>query len=297
MTHAGDVRDGTVPLVVTVVIPARDAAATLQLQLEALDRQEGDVRFGVIVVDNGSTDGTGAMAAAHRSSRYSLQVVQEPAAGVNHARNAGIAAAPEGLVLLCDADDEVSPQWVAQMAAAAAPGIWLAGVVDYAALNSRRTRLQWGAGVRSSCITPEPFVDRTFGGNCGFHRSTWESSGRFDDSLSGTGDETEFFERAYAAGFRQRWVPDAVIAYRLRPGLRNMCRQRYRQGRNLVRMMSRSADEASLAVDRRATVRALVKLMVVSPTYLFTSSRRYSWLGSFCRHVGRLAGHRAVVTA
>lgn len=278
----------------TVVIPARNAAATLQQQLDALDRQIGDVAFEVILVDNGSTDDTAALAASHRSSRYSLRVVAESNAGINHARNAGITAAADGYVLLCDADDEVTPAWVAEMAASRTPGKWSAGVVDYTVINSPRTRLQWGAAERSACETSDPYVDRTFGGNCGFHRSMWAAIGRFDSNLSGIGgDETEFFMRAHAAGFRQQWVPDAVVRYRLRPGVRNMTRQRFRQGRTQVRMAGANGGANLTAVpDAAATRRSLLKLAVASPKYAWPARRRYAWLAAVSRHLGRLAGHR-----
>lgn len=295
MTSADPLGDAGSARAVTVVIPARNAVATLGAQLAALDRQTGDIQFNVIVVDNGSTDGTGALAAAHVSPRYSLRVVHEPVAGTNSARNAGIALVDNGMVLLCDADDEVSPQWVSELVAAWTPGTWVAGIVDYTTLNSARTRLQWGAAARSAGVTPEPFVDWTFSCNCGFDRAMWADIGGFDATLSGVGgDDTEFFMRAYAAGYRQRWAPDALVAYRLRAGVRNMCRQRYRQGRNQVRVASRSAASAALAPGRGATVRSLAWLLLATPRYLFTASRRYQWLGAACGHVGRLVGYRAV---
>ena len=279
---------------VTVVIPARNAAATLGQQLVALDRQVGDVQFEVVLVDNGSTDGTAAVAHAHGTVRYSLRVVSEAQPGINWARNAGVAAAGNGLVLLCDADDEAAPGWVAAMVAAAEPGTWVAGVVDYAALNSTRTRLQWGAPALSECSVNEPFVDRTFGCCCGFDRAMWADLGGFDNRLSGIGgDETEFFMRAYAAGYRQRWVPNAVVGYRLRPGVRNLCRQRFRQGRNQVRMSRLPGGEVGPALPgRRATRRALAKLAVASPKYVVPGASRYRWLAAVSRHLGRLAGYR-----
>jgi hypothetical protein len=124
----------------------------------------------------------------------------------------------------------------------------------------------------------------------------WQEIGRFDSSLSGIGgDETEFFMRAHAAGYRQQWVPDAVVRYRLRPGVRNMVRQRFRQGRNQVRMARRNGGANLTGVpDASATRRSLVKLLVVSPKYVWPARCRYEWLGAFSRSLGRLAGHRSL---
>jgi glycosyltransferase involved in cell wall biosynthesis len=277
---------------VTVVIPARNAAATLTRQLDALERQTGDLPFRVILVDNGSTDGTGDLARSFPATRFDIVVVEEQRPGINYARNCGIDAAPEGAVLLCDADDEVSPSWVTAMHAALSGSTWAAGVVDYASLNDELTRAQWGAPERSSCDTSEPFVDRTFGGNCGFLKSMWAEVGRFDDRLSGSGDETELFMRAYEAGYRQVWVPEGVIGYRLRPGVRNMSRRRVRQGRNQVRMSRLAGGRVGPPLPgARATVMSLLKLVVVSPTYAYPAARRYEWLAAVSRHIGRLVGH------
>ena len=277
----------------TVVIPARNAAATLMRQLEALERQIGDLPFRVILVDNGSTDGTGDLARAFPATRFDIVVVEEERPGINCARNRGIDAAPEGAVLLCDADDEVSPGWLVAMHAALTGRTWVAGVVDYTSLNDELTRTQWGAEERSSCETPEPFIDRTFGCNCGFFKSMWAEVGRFDDRLSGIGgDETELFMRAYAAGYRQVWVPEGVVGYRLRSGVRNMSRQRFRQGRNQVRMSRLAGGRVGPPLPgARATVMSLLTLVVVSPKYAHPAARRYEWLSAASRHIGRLVGH------
>jgi GT2 family glycosyltransferase len=276
---------------VTVVIPALDAAGTLPAQLDALARQTYDQPFEVIVVDNGSTDGTGDVARAHAvGERARVRVVHEERRGINNSRNAGIDAAADGRVLLCDADDVVDDGWLAAMVRALTDGVWVAGRLDYTVLNSDRTREVWGVGLRSTFVETDPFVDNTYGCNCGFRRAMWNQVGRFDPRLNGTGgDENEFFMRAHAAGFRPRHVPDAIAGYRLRPGVRAMMRQRYRQGKNQVAMRRLAggrllAEQFTIASEVRLTAKTLVAL----PLYLGSARRRCSWLGSTSRHAGRL---------
>jgi glycosyltransferase involved in cell wall biosynthesis len=276
---------------VTVVIPALDAADTLPAQLDALARQTYDQPFEVIVVDNGSTDGTGDVARAHPvGERAGLRVVHEARRGINCSRNAGIEAAAEGRVLLCDADDVVDDGWLAAMVTALTDGVWVAGRLDYTVLNTDRTREIWGVGRTSTFVETDPFVDNTYGCNCGFHRAMWMQVGRFDPRLNGTGgDENEFFMRAHAAGFRPRHVPDAVAGYRLRTGVRAMVRQRYRQGRNQVAMRRLAGgrllpEQFTIASELRVTAKTLVAL----PLHLRTTRHRCAWLGSMSRHTGRL---------
>ncbi|OWY63267.1 hypothetical protein B7486_54025, partial [cyanobacterium TDX16] len=59
----------------------------------------------VVVVDDGSTDGTAAVAGSFGARLAGLQVLQRPHEGIGAARNAGIAASTGGLVCFLDADD------------------------------------------------------------------------------------------------------------------------------------------------------------------------------------------------
>jgi glycosyltransferase involved in cell wall biosynthesis len=278
-------------LPVTVVIPARNAAATLQRQLKALHNQRGGQPFEVIVVDNGSTDATAAVAASGGGDHFRVRVVSEGRAGVNRARNAGVAAAVAGVVLLCDADDEVHDGWVAALSAAVDDRHWAGGSVDYEALNSSRTRSLWGAPARAVPSIGEPYVDRTVGCSCGFTTSMWQELGGFEDQLSGAGDENEFFMRAHAAGFRLRPAPDAVVSYTLRPGRRAFIRQRYRSGRGHA-MAARFPGGHYLlpTVQPRQAVVLTIKLLMSAPKYCLSSESRWTWVGAVGRQTGRHVG-------
>ncbi len=285
----GTTQDSRAGSSITVVVPALNAAATIRRQIEALDRQRFDRRFLVIVVDNGSDDGTGELAAGVRSERHDLTVIHESRRGINVARNAGIAAAPDGMVFLCDADDEVDEGWLAAMVRALRPGTWVAGALGYDELNPPRTRRIWDVGSHSTMRPSDPYVDDTRGSNCGFLRSMWLALGGFDERLSGTGgDENEFFMRARAAGYRPVHVPAAVVNYRLRPGVRLMVRQRYRQGKNQVAM---SRLPGGRLLPQRYTfpscLRATAKAIAVGPRDL-VGGRQYLWIASVSRHIGRL---------
>lgn len=263
----------------TVVIPVLNAASTIEAQLAALDSQEFAGALEVVVVDNGSQDATRAIAEGYEARTCTVRVIDEPNRGVNRARNAGVAAASSGFVLLCDADDVVHPGWVAAMSAAIGPGKFAAGAVDYETLNSERTRRIWAA-------PPVSTTRWTFGGNCGFTKSMWQEIGGFDPRLSGHGDETEMFERAAAAGYQQVYVPAALVAYRLRPGLSGMVRTRYRQGRSIVRTERRTGRPMGSVSDRSAPVLRLLRIVLSGPKWWVSPVRRYEWLGSLCRQIG-----------
>ncbi|MGY1753678.1 glycosyltransferase family 2 protein [Blastococcus sp. SYSU D01042] len=86
-------------LTVDVVLPCLDEAASLPWLLSRLP--EG---YRAIVADNGSTDGSAAIAAAHGAT-----VVAVPQRGFGAAAHAGLEAATAEWVCFCDADGSMDP--------------------------------------------------------------------------------------------------------------------------------------------------------------------------------------------
>lgn len=104
---------------VTVVIPARNEERILERCLLALQRQP-DPAEEIIVVDNGSGDGTAAI--AERFSR--VRVISEPRPGITYARTTGFDAARGEVIARIDADSLVRPDWVRRLRDAfASPGV------------------------------------------------------------------------------------------------------------------------------------------------------------------------------
>jgi cellulose synthase/poly-beta-1,6-N-acetylglucosamine synthase-like glycosyltransferase len=97
----------------SVIIPAYNAAHTLGACLAALAGQTVPAgTYEVLVVDDGSTDGTAAVA-----RRRGVTVLQLEHAGAAAARNAGARRARGEVLLFTDADCEPLPDWIAQMVA------------------------------------------------------------------------------------------------------------------------------------------------------------------------------------
>ena len=106
---------------VSVVIPALDSADTVGDTLRALDRQSGASALEVIVVDNGSSDGTADVARA-----FGATVLEEPTPGPSAARNRGLRHARGDIVAHVDADTVPTRQWLeAIVSPFADPGVLL----------------------------------------------------------------------------------------------------------------------------------------------------------------------------
>jgi glycosyltransferase involved in cell wall biosynthesis len=92
-----------------VIVPARNAAATIGDTLAGLARQSPDPGFEVIVVDDGSDDETAAIAAAAGAT-----VLREDRRGPGPARNRGAAAASAPALAFLDADCAPHPDWLGE---------------------------------------------------------------------------------------------------------------------------------------------------------------------------------------
>jgi hypothetical protein len=99
---------------ISVVIPARDAAATVGRTITALAAQELDGEWEAILVDDGSTDGTVSVAqAAAAAAHMDLTWVRQEPSGPGPARNLGAANASAPALAFLDADCFPQRGWLA----------------------------------------------------------------------------------------------------------------------------------------------------------------------------------------
>ncbi len=98
---------------VSVVVPVLNGAETIRDLLRSLTRQAGVPRdVEVIVVDNGSTDGT-----TDRLVGFPVTLLHEATPGASAARNRGLSHAGGEVVVFADADTIPTRGWLAQMLA------------------------------------------------------------------------------------------------------------------------------------------------------------------------------------
>ena len=108
-SRQGPLRSIDGPLI-SVVIPAHNAAPTLQIATASLLEQTWR-NVELVVVDDRSTDGTAAIAASLASRDGRIRVLSNARApGAYGARNTGIEAARGAFIALHDADDWAHPQ-------------------------------------------------------------------------------------------------------------------------------------------------------------------------------------------
>ena len=217
------------PCELSVVIPARNAAATIGVQLESLARQRFDLPWEVVVVDNRSTDETRAIVQSFADRLPRLRIVDASGRqGIGYARNQGVEAAGGRLIAFCDADDAVSDGWLEAIAAGLARYGGVATPRDHDLLND-----DW---VRDSRDPPTPsgyhenwyppYLPHTGSGGMGIRRKHHEAIGGFDESFSSCEDNDYCF-RLQLQGVELGTVEGAVYHYRFKDTLRAMFRQAY----------------------------------------------------------------------
>lgn len=223
---------------VAVVIPAWNAAATIGRQLSALAQQEYDGIWQVVVVDNGSSDETSAVATTYvETFPVDLCVVrlEPPNRGVGAARNAGVQATDAPLVVFCDADDEVAPGWVRALAAALASAAGAGGRLEVTRLNSVEM-LPWSTPMadwqQTWLVSSEWGMPSPVGACCAVTRVAWSSVGGFNERLGDRGEDVDFFWRLQLAGHALADAPGAVVNYRLAPTPLQFLAKLYRTGRS-----------------------------------------------------------------
>ena len=243
------------PPAVSVVVPTRNRAGYLAVTLASLAAQRLDAAYEMLVVDDGSSDGTAEVAA--RAAVRCLRL--EPARGLNGARNAGIAATAGPLVAFVDDDVWAPSGWLSALREGADrhPEAEAFGGPIRARLEGPAPR---GCGRELPPITTldlgreDTETEMVWGANFAVRRRAFERCGLFDERLSGHGDEEDWLLGLRSAGGRIAYVAAAGLDHR-RAGddarLRSLARAAFQRGRNARRTDRRRASAPSPARELR----------------------------------------------
>ena len=224
----------------SVVIPTYNAAHLIPHQLDALAAQVDAPLFEVVVADNGSTDDLATVIDRWRDKVPGLRIVDASRGqGVSVARNVGIKHAGTDRILICDADDVVSPGWVRAFFAALDAHPLAGGPAETVTLSGPSAG--WVPIDEQSTGLYETWGGRTYGlgGNTAMRREVWERVGGYDEAFPAGAEEIDFAWRAWDLGYRFAYVPDALLHYRIRTDLRGVLRQQYNSGRGTATLYNK----------------------------------------------------------
>jgi glycosyltransferase involved in cell wall biosynthesis len=217
---------------VAVIIPAFNAAGTLGVQLEALSHQDYDGPWEVIVVDNGSTDATVAVARSYASLLPLKTVDARALRGPGYARNVGVQASRAPRLAFVDADDEVGRGWLAAMVQAIDDHGVVASRFDLDRLNSTRVRDRRAMAQERGLGTHNyvPYLPHVSASGLGVLKKIHDAIGGFDPQLRVL-EDTDYCWRLQLSGYSIHFEPDALVHYRLRATTAASLRQSFNYGR------------------------------------------------------------------
>ena len=233
----------------TVVVCTYNRAELLAESLEAIVRElEATPAIELVVVDNNSSDETPEVAAAKVRGVRAARVVREPAQGLSHARNRGLAEASAPWVAYVDDDALVERGWAARALATIADGAFDAfgGVYvpwyKYGRPRWFRDSYASNAGIAERRLLGE----REFfsGGNAVLSRRALDEVGGFSSELGmkgavrAYGEETAVQIRMRARGLRIGFDPELIVRHVVAPQklqVRGLLANYYAAGRDYWR--------------------------------------------------------------
>lgn len=207
---------------VTVVMPVLNGTRTIGECLDALAAQEGLGEWELVVVDNGSTDGTAEFVRDHRLGKEGrARVVNEPARGPYAARNAGIGEATAPVIAFTDCDCVPETGWLSAGLRAIASGADLVG--GQIVQRGSASPTIWERYDRATYLHQDRFIaveHFAATANLFVRASVIAAIGRFRPELVASGD-LEFGQRATRAGYRLLYAPDAKVLHHPRTTMRD----------------------------------------------------------------------------
>lgn len=221
---------------ITVVIPAYNCADTISMCLESIFAQTYPRdRFEVILVDDGSTDGTAPVAQTCAATQHEyLSILSQANGGPASARNAGIRMARGSIVAFIDADCIASPDWLTSLARAFDQHPDVAGIGGplhnavqsetmiaryLVAANFYRHREHRGK------------VDYLLTANAAFLRSALNQVGGFTERKRAWAEDADLSFRLTQSGHRLLLIPEGFVThFGVLESLRDFVRGLYNYG-------------------------------------------------------------------
>lgn len=253
----------------SVVIPAYQAAAVLPGCLNALRQQTIDcAAYEIIVVDDGSGDGTADAAEQALRDFPAAQVIRSEHGGPAHARNLGAWAAQGDVLLFTDADCEPAPDWLERLVRVldepSISGAKGAYATRQRSLVARFVQQEYEERYdHTQRQTTIDFIDTH---SAAYRREVFVENRGFD-AVSfplATVEDQEFSFRLAARGYHFVFVPEARVYHQHTTTLTRYFRRKYRIGHWKMRLLKRHPGKAVRDSHTPQSVKAQIILLAAS---------------------------------
>ena len=231
-------------MLVSVVLPCYNGAATLAVMLDSLVRQTYEGEWELVFVNNGSTDNSVEMAMSY-ADRLPVRVVQAyighgPQGTVGHSYTVGFRAAKGDVILVCESDDECDPDWMRHMVKALETCDFAVPALDYERLNPPsitwgKDRVLQGRAEGLPTVVGPLHLPFAACNAIGMTRNCYTRVGDPTDWI-GTAWDVDYCWRVQLAGMKLTYVPEALVHYRLRDTAEGRFKQARTWGRVHVKL-------------------------------------------------------------
>lgn len=218
------------PTPVSVIVCTRNGCGRIGGCLAAIGLMTGG-NFEVIVVDDGSTDGTADLVAKFFPE---VRLLRLPPGGLSVARNAGAAAATGSILAFTDDDCEPDAEWVSRLRRGFADGRFAAAGgpnLPPPARSLTEAVVSAAPGAPSHVMLDDEEAEHLPGCNIAVTKAAFDAIGGFDPQFHTAGDDVDFCWRLRDAGYRMGFVPGAFVWHWRRPSMRAYLRQQRGYGR------------------------------------------------------------------
>jgi O-antigen biosynthesis protein len=225
---------------ISVVVCAYNAEPTMRDCLESLTKLSYP-RYEAVIVDDGSTDRTGAIADEYPQ----FKIVHQPNRGLSAARNVGMAAATGDIIAYLDSDAMADPDWLTYLA-------WKFKRTDHAGVGGPNLPPP-EEGWLANCVASSPgspthilldddTAEHIPGCNMAFRKDALAEIGGFDTTYTAAGDDVDICWRLQERGHRIGFSPAAIVWHHRRKTIKSYLKQQMGYGKAEAMLLQKHPD-------------------------------------------------------
>ncbi len=257
---------------ISIIIPHLNGKQHLDDCLSSL-RAQTYRDFEVLLVDNGSTDGSQEYVRANFPDVKLLELGQNQ--GFTGACNAGREAAKGEIIILLNNDTEADPNWLQEVSQAFAQRPEVGSVASKMLLFDQRDHFHTAGdfygidgipgnrGVWQADVGQYDQVEYVFGacgGAAAYRRAMLEEIGFLDDDFYFSCEDVDLAFRANLAGWRTLYAPTAVVYHKLKASGGSGVMSSYYDGRNFFYIIWKNYPRTMMRQNWRALIGAQLKI-------------------------------------
>ncbi|MBU1753118.1 glycosyltransferase [bacterium] len=217
---------------ISFIVPAYNTESTIKQAVESIFNQKGDYLIEVIIVDDGSRDGTLDIAEELKSRFPNIFVIHQDNSGEASALNAGLDRASGEIIAIVEADVEIEEYWLKKVL--------------------KRFKDERVMGVGGRLITPkdDPWIARLAGyeveyklrnneeypmhitsANAIYRKEVFERFGRFDEQLKNSCLDADLNLRIIKNNYKLCYVKEAVALHHFKTNFLDYMKRQYAYAR------------------------------------------------------------------